>query len=108
MPHVVSDGLTLVQSTGARVRDGVGTVASGLRDELDAVRQHGEKTAAHARRNPVWRARMVELAASAAGAAAAFLVSRLVRALLHGQGTLLRGQSTHLHGHSTPFHGQGK
>jgi hypothetical protein len=96
MTNLVSDGLSLAQATGQRVRDGVGAVATGIREEagavahgigdvIDAAAQHGEP-AAHKREPSAWRMRSVELAASAAGALAAFFVSRLVRARLHHHG----------------------
>jgi hypothetical protein len=85
MAQLVGDGLTMAQATGQRVRDGVGAVASGIREEVDAVRRHGEH-AAHARPHSVWRARLIEVAAAVAGSLAAFVVSRLVRARLRGSG----------------------
>lgn len=102
MTHIVSDGLTLVQATGARVRDGienaasgirseVGAVAGGLREEVETVRRRSEKSAARARMRSGWRARIVQLVASAAGAVAAWLVSRLVQTRLT-RFTRLNGQ----------------
>ncbi|NUP48403.1 MAG: hypothetical protein HOW97_14010 [Catenulispora sp.] len=88
MTHMVSDGITLAQATGQRVRDGVGAVASGIREEVGAVRQladHGEH-GRHSKARSLWRTRLVEVTASVAGALAAFVVSRLVRAWLHEAG----------------------
>lgn len=90
MAHVVNDGLGLVQTTGQKVRDGVGAVASGVRDEVGVVtngvreeiggiRQHAEHPAAHKRKQSAGTARLVGLAASAAGVLAVFGVGRLVR-----------------------------
>jgi hypothetical protein len=99
MAHSVSDGIALAQTTGQKVRDGVGAaatgirgemehVAHGIREEIDGLRHH--ESAAHKREQHAhrersgWPARMVKLAASAAGAMAAFFVSRLVRSR-HGR-----------------------
>lgn len=88
MTHMVSDGITLVQATGQRVRDGVGAVAGGIRQEVEAVRQHADhgEHGRHSKARPIWRAPLVEVTASVAGALAAFVVSRLVRAWLHEAG----------------------
>ena len=85
MANLVSDGFNAVQATGERVRDGVGAVATSLRDEIDGLRHHGE----HASRRPkrsAWRVRVIELVASIAGAVAAYVVSRLVRSRLRARG----------------------
>lgn len=94
MTHNVSDGIALAQTTGQKVRDGVGTVATGIRDEMghvahglreeiDGIRHQepaAHKKDQHAHRERSGRpAQMVKVAAPAAGAVAAFLVSRLVR-----------------------------
>lgn len=95
MTDVVNDGLGLVQATGRKVRDGAGAVATGVRREADAVahgvrqeiggvRRHGHP--AHHRQQPGWRARLIGLAASVAGAVVAFFVSRMVRAMLSREG----------------------
>lgn len=96
MTHVVNDGLELVQATGRRMRDSAGAVATGVRreagavahgvrEEMDGIRQHGHP-AAHHRQRPGWGARLIGLAASVAGAVAAFLVSRTVRAMFSRKG----------------------
>jgi hypothetical protein len=97
MTNVVSDGLGRVQATGQKVREGVGTavtglrgemgaVAHGVREEIDGIRQHAEHPTAHKRERSAWAGRLVGLAASAAGAAVAFVVSRLVAAALRRRG----------------------
>jgi len=105
MAHVVSDGLTLVQATGQKVRDGVGTAATGIRSEIGAVANgiqheigwiHDEidhlrhsVPAAHKQdqhKGPVPPALAAELLASVAGGLAAFFVSRLVRSRLDQHG----------------------
>lgn len=97
MAHSVSDGIALAQTAGQKVRDGVGAaatgirgemehVAHGIREEIDGVRHH--ESAAHKqharRERSGWPSRTVKVAASAAGAVAAFFVSRLVRSR-HGR-----------------------
>lgn len=106
MTQIHNDGRNLAQTTGQRVRDGVGAVASGIRNEAGAVAsgirneagavasgirdeigglRHSEP-AAHKRPRSVMRTRLEELVASLAGALAAFLVSRLVRARFRAHG----------------------
>ena len=95
MTNVVNEGLGRVQATGQKVREGVGAVATGIRQEMgavahgigdviDAAGQHAEP--AHKKERSAWMARGVELVASAAGALAAFVVSRLVRSRLSRNG----------------------
>jgi len=86
MTHSLSDGLTLAQTTGQKLRDGVGSMAHGIREEMDGIRHHAE-SAAREQKQSAQRTRMIELAASVAGAVAAFVVSRLVSSRLtrHGR-----------------------
>jgi hypothetical protein len=94
----VSDGLGKVQATGQKVRDGVGALATGVRDEagtaahgiqegIGEIWHHREHSTTQKRKQSAWTTRAVQLAASAAGALAAFVVSRLVRGMLgrHGE-----------------------
>jgi hypothetical protein len=78
MTDVVDGGLSLVHATGQRVRDAVDAMAPGARGEADADPRDGEPRAQQ-REKSAFQTRMVELAASAVGALAAFFVSRLVR-----------------------------
>lgn len=84
MTHVVNDGLSLAQATGRKLRDGVGAVAMGVRDQVGAA-AHLEP-AAHKPERPASLTRLAGLVASAAGALTAFFVSRLVRSRLNRHG----------------------
>lgn len=97
MTHVVSDGLKPVRAAGQKVREGAGAAATSVRGEagaavhgvhegIDGLRQHAEHPAAHKPVQPAWKAGVVELAVSAAGALAAFFVRRLVRAMFRRHG----------------------
>lgn len=87
MTHLVDDGIGLIHTAGQKVRDGVGAAATGVRDGINDIRQHGEHLVEHKRdhkrEHSEWMAHTIETVAAAAGALAAFFVSRTVRTVLH-------------------------
>jgi hypothetical protein len=83
MTHIVGDGLTKVQTAGQRVRNGAVAAASELRGEPTAARRRADSVGSP--ESAALHSRLIELVSSLAGALAAFVVSRLVRARLRGQ-----------------------
>ena len=86
MTHVVSDGVSTMRAAGQKMRDGAGAATHGVHEGINGIRQHGEHPVVQKRTQFARNSRKVELMGSAAGALAAFFVSRLVRAMLRRHG----------------------